>query len=980
MEYQLLPATTYQPPPRQVRRRALNTIIEDEQQSETDERHLLDDMKGPQMVKESSLSPHNRYGHPSMPPASAWNEVPSPVSMSSSSSPVLGYRKGPEFDDLYDATDEENEEATLANPTVVIRPPSVYSDSSGRESTSSAGSRKRFPSLIIPSPGLWPTVQSLQSAKRNSPIPPTPPPKIPMSPAVFSFLTRDLPASTAPPSLDGSLTSEQLACSSAPITPIMQVNGGGVAEWGQEVQVRPDSLASQQTVIDSEPVTPDIEFRIENPHQWDLGVQQHIVIGKDDDPIPATVTANPSLPTDSPLLGQDEGVGDGSIELHPNAMVTLQHLSLSDVLGSPTNDSDIGRSHEMQEVVDVPTRPKSAELVTPASVRSQYSMTALSIPSPGGFFSSLGAGARRTWCVQSSGPPSIAPPSSTTAEQFYNCPWNSLPGDPVERVIELYHTDTDGDGDGPPTARQVPALTPKPTVPAEPEAETEVQEIKNTELLYEYDDKYDDELQQLASANLDRTTVWLAAQGSYLAALRETNPMNEVGVNEALNSGSKHGREQSLDSPMKKAVRFLEANAQTPHDTPSAEARKESVYYHAFQHMANKTHRKDTFIHSQTRFDALQAGRVCLRAFHVDQLMGSFGLNCAERPAPPRPISLMPGSSDEVDTTSEQRVFARVERERQALEQVKPPMWIIEALKFLNGGELLNSPGSKILTGALPPLPGSDGISSRRARILDLGGQASCDWAWHCARKYPDVKTYTVVTKQQVIDTSIRGPHNHRQVSVPHLWKLPFRDGHFDVISARSLYTFLKTEKLGEAGLDEYDSCLKECIRCLKPGGYLEFSVLDSEIVHPGSLGSAMSVEFGFNLKTRGYDPAPTKSWLSRLRRAGFMDIKRAWLYLPMGAPGAKLEPLRETPSPLLPDHSSTPVEAVRGPLGSTADAANISGMVSTWAWEQWILKLQTEMGKDKQHLLDGVGAVFEEGRNLGAGWRCLSGWARKPL
>jgi len=971
MEYQLLPATTYQPPPRQVRRTVLNTIIEDEQQSESDERHISDDLSRFQTLKASSLSPPYHHGQPSIPLASAWNDSPSPVSMASSSSPVLGNPSDrPDFDDLYDATDEEGDEGQNMNPAVVIRPASTYSDSTRRDSASSTGSRNRYPSLVIPSPSLWPNIQTLQSAKKHSPIPPTPPPKIPMSPAVLSFLSRDIPASTAPPSLDGSLTSEQLACSSAPVTPDMHVHADGPAQWGRNVHLRPDSLTSQQTAIDSAPVTPEIEFRVENAEQWNLGIQHHLIIGEAE-----LMPASASLPMtfESPLPSQERKDVEGCIELPPNAMVTLQHLSLGDVPGTPTSGTDIERSYEMQEVCLPPTRPKSAEPVTPAS---QYSMTALSIPSPGGFFSSLGPGARRTWCVQSSGPPSAAPPSSTTAEQFYSCPWNSVSGDLVERVIELYETDTDG----PPTARQVPFRSPKPTVLSQ--VQEEVDEIKTTELVYEYDEKYEQELQQLASANLDRTSVWLAAQSSYLAALRETNPVNEVGSSQASirKSGSKHVREQSLDSPMKKAVRFLETTAGIPGETPSTDLHKETVYYRAFQHVASNTHRKDTFVHSQSRFDALQASRVCLHASHVDQLIGSYGLSSAERPSPPRPISLMPGTGEEADITSEQKVIARVERERQALEQIQPPMWIIEALKFLNGGELLNSPASKILAGALPPLRASDGTSTRRARVLDLGGQASCDWAWHCAKKYKNVKIYTVVTKQQVVNASIRGPHNHRQISVPHLWKLPFRDGHFDVISARSLPAFLKTEKAVDANFDEYDLCLKECLRCLKPGGYLEFSVLDSEIVHPGPLGSAKSVEFGFNLKTRGYDPAPSKSWLSRLRRAGYMDIKRAWLYLPMGAPSAKLPPQRETPSPVVAELSSPPAEAVHGPVGSTVDAANISGLLGSWVWEQWMLKLQMEMGKNEEHLLEGVGAVFEEGRNVGAGLRCLSGWARKPL
>jgi SAM-dependent methyltransferase len=225
---------------------------------------------------------------------------------------------------------------------------------------------------------------------------------------------------------------------------------------------------------------------------------------------------------------------------------------------------------------------------------------------------------------------------------------------------------------------------------------------------------------------------------------------------------------------------------------------------------------------------------------------------------------------------------------------------------------------------------------------------------------------------------NIRGPANHRSVEVLKLWSLPYADNSFDVISARSLFTHLKNEKpLGQA-LDEYDLCLEECRRCLKPGGYLEFFLLDSEILSSGPRGTAASVEFSFSLKTRGYDPVPTKNWLGRVRRAGFDDIKRAWTFLPMGTSYRETPPLPETPPPDDSTFDPTSVEAVHGPVGSTADAASMTGLVGSWAWEQWMLKLQTEMGKEQ--LLEGVGSVLEEGKSTGAGWRSLSGWARKPL
>ncbi len=94
-----------------------------------------------------------------------------------------------------------------------------------------------------------------------------------------------------------------------------------------------------------------------------------------------------------------------------------------------------------------------------------------------------------------------------------------------------------------------------------------------------------------------------------------------------------------------------------------------------------------------------------------------------------------------------------------------------------------------------------------------------------------------------------------------------------------------------------------------------------------------------------------------------------------MGSPTKVSAQLPETPPPNV---STFENEAVQGPVGSTADAASMAGLVGSRAWEQWMVRLQVEMGKEV--LLGGVGKVLEEGKNTRAGWRCLSGWARKPL
>jgi len=65
---------------------------------------------------------------------------------------------------------------------------------------------------------------------------------------------------------------------------------------------------------------------------------------------------------------------------------------------------------------------------------------------------------------------------------------------------------------------------------------------------------------------------------------------------------------------------------------------------------------------------------------------------------------------------------------------------------------------------------------------------------------------------------------------------------------------------------------------------------------------------------------------------------------------------------------------------GSTNAAASVTGLVGSWAWEKWMLKLEMESGKGDAAVHEGVYNIIEEGRKCGAGWRNLNGWARKPL
>jgi SAM-dependent methyltransferase len=811
-------------------------------------------------------------------------------------------KNGQEFDDLYDLTDNEVEEvavrisASLDTPTEEMKRP-----------------RRHYPSLVIPSPNQWPSVQKLQkTAASPSPL---------LSPGLLS------------PNAYMSPTPEALAKLVARTTHRSSSNAPSLDE----------SFTSDELSHQSCPPTPDLASRMENPEDWSAPVQ-----------------------------------------LHPDALETLECLtgvtqeSDSVVFAIPVAEmQEIGMSGEADRV-DI--------IITPVDT-DDGTLSFLSIPSPGGFFSALEPSSRHTWLPS----PSDAP-STSIAERFYNIPWHdrisedslgrrsnqgsppALTSPPIVGKTVVVPEDDENLTEGPPTAVRIPLTSPKASANANQNgSQTEVPSTQGSRTVSmgsihsfptavggqqsEYKETYDAELKANSKVNLDRTTLWLDQQTNFieeeLTEEKPQSPRERANSDPAsIISASDDG---SNGQTSHKSVRFADnIQIQSPSSQESSpESPKDSTFVRGFKHLSMNTQKTDAFVHRRTRNEALRLDRRCLFSSHVNQLEGKYDIVSPDRVAPMRPISHF-GIGEQEEDSAEKEIIANAQKERRALEQIKPVSWNLEATKMLNGGTLLMSPTGK----SFPKI--------RKGRVLDLGGQATCDWAWQVALEHPTATVHTVFTGQQQVDTSIEGPENHKQTSVPNLWTLPFPNNHFHLISARNLYAHLKTFKPKGLRADEYDLTLKECMRVLKPGGYLEFALLDADILASGPMASALSVEFCFNLKTRGYDPSPTKGWLPRLRKAGFGQVRRAWLILPMA---------QQTDA-----EKEARAEMFANETGTTADASLISGMVGSWAWERWMLRLHREMGRDEERLLEGVQAALEEGAKTGASWRYLSGWARKPL
>ncbi|KAL3473357.1 cytochrome P450-domain-containing protein [Aspergillus californicus] len=842
------PATARCPPSRQVRGTRLNTIIEDARETQftdkpaSDTTHNNQRVQAPQLkLKTSGFSLPSRR-----------QRILSPVSAGSvsSCSDVDWQNQMKNFDDLYDATDDESDFSDECMSYSSTRPTSLVTPSTRRESLPSPSPRKRYPSLTIPASNMWP---SLHGAPKSSPVPPTPPAKIPVSPAALSLLARSVPGLHAPPSLDGSVSSDQVSIISTPSTPDLRSVPDD--DWNpREIHVLPDS--------EDESHHADL-----NPEASDEIPSIEIAIETADDDWRRFIGEFPQIPrsTTPPV---------DHVNLELSRENTPSDRGFIPLQGTPEPWSETSDDDEEMWQVAPPPGPRRIDDATPISAQSEYSFSGMSIPSPGGFFSSLGSRARHTWSF----PRSNQVPTSATAEKFYNLPFPRGEGEIVERLTAIY---------APPTAIRIPES------PAHPPTEGPISPV--SEGIHEISRPgYAQELQNNAISSMDRTSVWLAAQASYLAALSETNPVNNI----------EDGDQTAVDVEDESTQQVSPLPLERKPSLPSALASKDSIYWRGFRFLLAQSRSRDTFEHRATRFDAVQSTR----------------LAPPKRPSYSGPFSKAPRNSVLASVLAEKAQFSMVEKEQLVLSQISQPI-------------LVASPAQKRLSRRGTNTAARKNPKRRQVRVLDLG-----------AHDYPHVTVYTAYTEHQEVNLGIKGPSNHRHIK-------------FDLISARSLPAFLKTERpIGES-LDEYDLW------------YLEFFVMDAEIARPGPYASATSIEFSFNLKIRGYDPLPTKQFLSRLGKQGFVGVKRGWMYLPMGTEPLKPAIPRETPDP-----------RVKSPLGSTADTASITGLLGGWVWEQWLLKLQLEMGRDKSKLLEGIGSVFDEGRKNGSGWTCLSGWAMKPF
>lgn len=173
-------------------------------------------------------------------------------------------------------------------------------------------------------------------------------------------------------------------------------------------------------------------------------------------------------------------------------------------------------------------------------------------------------------------------------------------------------------------------------------------------------------------------------------------------------------------------------------------------------------------------------------------------------------------------------------------------------------------------------------------RILVIDGLGNDDWSFYCALTYPNATTYNLSGRDPFLtqrpgNSDWKTPINHRNVNHANLSEpFPFPRSFFTVIVFR--YPVAMPEQT-------LKTAISECKRVLQPGGFLELSVIDLDMVNMGNR-TRRAVRM---LKTRMSvaDPSvclkPAVDNIQRLiGRRGFENLNRCIVGLPVaGAVGS---------------------------------------------------------------------------------------------
>ena len=272
--------------------------------------------------------------------------------------------------------------------------------------------------------------------------------------------------------------------------------------------------------------------------------------------------------------------------------------------------------------------------------------------------------------------------------------------------------------------------------------------------------------------------------------------------------------------------------------------------------------------------------------------------------------------------------------------------------------------------------PAQDEIeNNKQDRILVLDGLCNDDWSTYCAMIYPDAVVYNLGTLQAMSarkrgSITSRTLSNHRRIhhaSFTH--PFPFPKGFFTVVVLR--FPVASSESA-------FYHAISECKRVLRPGGYLELSVLDMDMVNMGN--RARRAVRSIKTRTQAAEPdislSPASDNIQKmLGRRGFENLNRCMVGVPVAGS------ISDSQASSLDEKDLSLTDMLRNDsMQGEVPITKMAAKVGRWWWSRcYEAGITGESGDQGPSIWDDK-ALLKECEKRETGFKLLICYAQKPL
>ncbi|KAI1080683.1 hypothetical protein F5B20DRAFT_90859 [Whalleya microplaca] len=248
----------------------------------------------------------------------------------------------------------------------------------------------------------------------------------------------------------------------------------------------------------------------------------------------------------------------------------------------------------------------------------------------------------------------------------------------------------------------------------------------------------------------------------------------------------------------------------------------------------------------------------------------------AQAPATVQRDSASSNKSAEVSASKRSSSSSRTSEET-PLSQVNLRVGSMTVSKWLTFGHVLFSPVREDLVNAAD--------SEQRHSILVIDGLGNDDWSFYAAETYPAATFYNLSPRaplpegRQSVASFPLSPPNHHQIQfTSHMDKFPFGPDSFTAV----VFRFPSA-----APESHIRNIMSEARRVLKPGGFIELSILDVDLNNMGgrTRRAVRRLKERVSIQNSDFNLSSTSDTILRLLgKKGFVDVKNCRVGVPVAS------------------------------------------------------------------------------------------------